>query len=59
MLNLHETQLFRILIKSQDIKDVLKDMLDTLGFMEFMKYSKYSLDSGLITSEELMSITKI
>jgi hypothetical protein len=55
-LNPHETSLFRILIKSQDIKDILLDMLNTCGWIEYQRFAKYSLDNGLITSDELNSI---
>ena len=56
MLNLHEISLFRTLIKSQDIKDMLLDMLNTCGWIEYQRFAKYSLDNGLITSDELSSI---
>ena len=53
MLNLQEIEIFRMLIKSQDIKDILKGMFQ-VDFVIYQRFAKYSLDNGLITSDELM-----
>ena len=56
MLKADEIRVFRVLVESQDIKDILKDMFENLGFAEYQRFAKYSLDTGLISSDKLMSI---